>query len=317
MLLGINLGYWGSTDAQVSAEHISFYTELSLIISMDVSSTLCLGFTRISALLFYRRVFAPQGVSKGFRNTLHVTIGIIVCWMIAFIVVPILQCGPDLSVWAASPSVRATKCTLGAKYGLSVSITDLILEIWAIALPIPKILRLKTSWQRRLAVLFVFLTAFVSLGAVCARLGITYHQLYGGSTDKTQINTTSYFIWTLEAGFAIIAVNLPSLYWIRHKVKPESVLASIRSALSLQSMRSRASRDKSQEHNGAGSGPNSKPSGDRIEADGISTESREKLAGSQAESETHGAEERIFDKQSENDSIRLHSVSRDVHSGEV
>ncbi|KAI4155757.1 MAG: hypothetical protein LQ340_000777 [Diploschistes diacapsis] len=305
MLLGINLHYWGSTDQQVEAAHISFYVEVSLIVAMDLFSTAALGFTRISALLFYRRIFALRGHSPTFRSILHVTIGIVALWMAAFIILPPLQCGPDLSVWAASPAVRATKCTMGAKLGLGVSISDLILEIWVIALPVPCILTLRITWKRRVAVLFIFLTAFVSFGAVAARLGITYRQLYGHSTDKTQINTSSYFIWTLEAGFALIAVNLPSLWWIRHKVRPESILAGVRSVLSLQSIRSRVGASKaSQDRNAGIAGPIGKASRDRPEASQRGTESLEKLAEDDAEemSELH---ERASDKRSEEDSARV------------
>lgn len=49
-------------------------------------------------------------------------------------------------------------------------------------------------------------------------------------------------MWILEAGFALIAVNLPSLWWLRQKIQPEKVLASVRSLISLRSMRSNGSQ---------------------------------------------------------------------------
>lgn len=82
---------------------------------------------------------------------------------------------------------------------LSFCILDLLLETTVIAMPIPKILQLETSFKRRLAVLFVSLKAFVSLGAVMARLIITakliYHQIE--DEDKSKANTTETFMWIL------------------------------------------------------------------------------------------------------------------------
>ena len=53
---------------------------------------------------------------------------------------------------------------------------------------------------------------------------------------------TAEVYWSiLEAGLCLLAVNLPSLWYYRHKLSPESVLASIRSAISLRSLRSNQS----------------------------------------------------------------------------
>ena len=155
--------------------------------------------------------------------------------MAAFIILPPLQCGPDLGVWSASAKVRAAHCTMGNKIILGFCISDLVLETIIIGMPIPLVMRLHASARRRLAVLFVFLTAFVSFGAVVARLVLTTKILSKDVRDKSESNTTQTFMWILEAGFALIAVNLPTLWWLRQKIQTEKVLASMRSAMSLHS----------------------------------------------------------------------------------
>jgi hypothetical protein len=121
---------------------------------------------------------------------------------------------------------------------LGFCISDLVIETAIIWIPVPLVLRLHASVQRRLAVLFIFLTAFVSLGAVVARLIITTKILQKHVRDKSATNTTQTFMWVLEVGFALIAVNLPSLWWLRKKIQTEKVLASMRSAMSLHSVHS-------------------------------------------------------------------------------
>jgi hypothetical protein len=237
-LLGVNLEQFGHTDAQVAAKKLPFSIQASLVVSLDILSAASLGFTRISALFFFRRVFCVPGGTRTLRAVIYTTIVIISLWMAAFIIIPPLQCGPDLSVWSAPAKVRAAHCTIGPKFILGFCISDLVLETAIIWIPVPLILRLHASFQRRMAVLFVFLTAFVSLGAVVARLIITTKIIQKHVRDKSATNTTQTFMWILEAGFALIAVNLPTLWWLRKKLPTEKVLASMRSAMSLHSVHS-------------------------------------------------------------------------------
>ena len=240
-LYGVDLGIFGHTDREVAAAHIVFGVEASLVISLDVLTAASLGFTRLSALCFYRRLFCLPGHAVALRAAIYTAVVIIILWMAAFIILPLLQCGPDLSVWSAPAAVRAAKCKMGDTIILAFCISDFILELCVIAMPVPRILQLKTTLKRRLLVLLVFITAFVSLGAVTARLAITEEILNDEVRDKSQTNTTQTFMWILEAGFALIAVNMPSLWWLRHKVKPEEVLKSVRSIFSLRSFRSNCS----------------------------------------------------------------------------
>jgi hypothetical protein len=49
------------------------------------------------------------------------------------------------------------------------------------------------------------------------------------------------FIYVLEGGFTILAANLPSLWYFGSQIKPENVLRSIRSIVSLRSTTSQRS----------------------------------------------------------------------------
>ena len=55
------------------------------------------------------------------------------------------------------------------------------------------------------------------------------------------VNTKAIYLSVLETGLSLIAVNLPSLWFLFSKVSPERVLRSVRSMISLRSDRSAAS----------------------------------------------------------------------------
>ena len=61
-------------------------------------------------------------------------------------------------------------------------------------------------------------------------------------TSRAVADTKSIYLSVLEAGLSLIAVNLPSLWCLSDKIKPENILRSVRSMISLRSGRSIASQ---------------------------------------------------------------------------
>ena len=61
-------------------------------------------------------------------------------------------------------------------------------------------------------------------------------------------DTESIFWSNLEAGLSLLAVNLPSLWAYVSKASPEGIIASIRSIISLHSLRSNGSSNPSRSH---------------------------------------------------------------------
>ena len=245
-LLGVQLRQLGYSQVQVAASQLPFHIVAFLVVSIDILSAASLGFTRISALLFFCRIFCVSGRMTALRAAIYISITVISLWTAVFIILAPIRCGPDLRVWSSSQSVLTAHCSMGNKIVLDFCICDLLIEIAVIVMPIPSILRLQTSLKRRLALLFVFLTAFVSLGAVIARLVITV-KFHGRLIKDVSKANTETFMWILEAGFALIAVNLPSLSWLRQEIQPQKIIASARSLISLRLMHSISSKIESNE----------------------------------------------------------------------
>lgn len=84
--------------------------------------------------------------------------------------------------------------------------------------------------------MLVFSTAIVALGASIAKTVIVFKIYRGGiPADFKLADTQIFFMWVPKAGFATIAINLPTLVWLRQTKAHERILASVRSFLSLSS----------------------------------------------------------------------------------
>jgi hypothetical protein len=72
-----------------------------------------------------------------------------------------------------------------------------------------------------------------------ARCEFPCSQLFASFSDTQEVEDTETIFWSnLEAGLSLLAVNLPSLWAIINKTSPERILASLRSIISLRSLRS-------------------------------------------------------------------------------
>lgn len=179
---------------------------------------------KLSILFYYRRIFHIPGIPQTIDYLTLGTAVICVLYALTFAIFPWFQCGPDPRVlW--SPSDTAPECKQEHSYYQSVVISNFILDLWIMILPIPNILRLKVSTSERLSVLGVFCLAFLGLIASVARV-VIYLQItltgtsyftthdYGIATSKV-----SYFTM-IELGICLVAVNLPTLWVLFKRMLP-------------------------------------------------------------------------------------------------
>ncbi|CAF9921783.1 MAG: hypothetical protein GOMPHAMPRED_002398 [Gomphillus americanus] len=182
---------------------------------IDLLAILIFGFVKLSALFFYRRIFC-SGRNGVFNIVTWVTIAVVVAWEICFFVMTFLVCGPDLHNLFYNAST--TICTILFPYYEATVISDFLLDVLILVMPIPLIWRLHTNISRKLAVTGVFMFALA---------GITK------TSFKAILNGNTFIV--LEAGFTIVAANLPSLWYFTTGVTPAGVLRSVRSLVSLGS----------------------------------------------------------------------------------
>ncbi|MCJ1382737.1 hypothetical protein MMC17_005850 [Xylographa soralifera] len=234
------LGYPTPKNPEVLDKALEEFEKLLLVLA--TFCVLTIGFTKISALFFFRRIFCSRTPSGTFHWATVISIVAQSGWIVAFGVLNFFDCSPIRAMW--TPSIKLQSCQRDYAILPGLAISDVIMDCWIVILPIPKIWSIKTSIRRRFAIMGVFLFALVGLGSTIARLVIIEKILSIGQAknfaDVYLTDTETIFLYMLEAGTTLVAVNLPSLWYFHSRVTPENVLRSIRSIVSLASRDSRS-----------------------------------------------------------------------------
>lgn len=118
---------------------------LQLYLCFDILSTATVGFIKLSALLFYKRIFCPHW--SGLTITIYVFTAIVTLYTILFMIILPTQCGLDLSVlWAPDPQLSKARCNSGHSVARVEAwvICDAILDAIIIAMPLPSVL---SRWE--------------------------------------------------------------------------------------------------------------------------------------------------------------------------
>ncbi|MCJ1360447.1 MAG: hypothetical protein MMC33_010452 [Icmadophila ericetorum] len=170
IFIGVNDKVFGYATRSFTESQILSTAKLSaqLQIAWDILSTCALACIKISALFFYRRIFCVSGRKAWFSILTLATAATIILWLITFLLLTGFQCGSHFS--ALWDGTHLQYCTISFPFLYGLVISDLLLDVWVLALPIPQVLKLQTTRRRRLSILGVFLLAFIGLGASIARM---------------------------------------------------------------------------------------------------------------------------------------------------
>ncbi|KAG8527122.1 uncharacterized protein KY384_008551 [Bacidia gigantensis] len=207
-------------------------------------SPLALGFIKLSILFFYRRVF--RGRIFDLLNWTLITL--VVLWTLGFFLVQVFDCGTRFYVnWGRLSDLQ--KCLSSFKQLLACSISDVIIDIFILILPMPLIWMLHMPPQKKIAVTGIFLLGTLAVVFGILRM-IVFAQILGaghtqvvlrilGVTTLDDMAVVSLILFwpMLEMGVAIVAICLPTLRPLLHSVSLESMVRSVRSKLSIDSLR--------------------------------------------------------------------------------
>lgn len=103
---------------------------------LDMLSTLSLGFTRLSALFFYRRVFIVAAKWEAFGILSFSLIVIVTLWTLGYVLLQVFACGNRF--WELLDPMSIQDCALNA-FLESVPISSFILDVIVLVLPIPQV----------------------------------------------------------------------------------------------------------------------------------------------------------------------------------
>ncbi|KAL8872689.1 MAG: hypothetical protein Q9174_001723 [Haloplaca sp. 1 TL-2023] len=118
--------------------------------AVNILSTVGLGFTKSSFLLFYMSIFT----TKRFRICAQIVLAITVAWTISYFFSNLFTCNP------ISPYIEPfyhNNCVDGLALWYSMAISDIIVDFFIILLPIPVTLKLQLPLHQRIGVLAMFM----------------------------------------------------------------------------------------------------------------------------------------------------------------
>ena len=175
------------------------------------------GLTKISILLFYRRMSAGS-VSPAFRFIVHASIASVVAYMIAFLLVGSLGCKPLEAFWLQAntewamthqPGVTYTCINEGAML-LAASGISIIQDFLACGLPVVLFWKLQLPRRQKIALGAIFGVGFFL--CITGILRMYYiHRIFYTTYDVTWAAWEAW-IWTVtEAHVAIICASAPAL----------------------------------------------------------------------------------------------------------
>ncbi|KAB8216240.1 hypothetical protein BDV33DRAFT_157672 [Aspergillus novoparasiticus] len=126
----------------------------------EISYTLLIPSIKISILLLYRRIFTV----RNFRIASLITGGLVMSWCLAVFITVLLQCRPIALNW--NKTLEGT-CIDPKQFFFGNAISNLLIDVVILALPIPMVLQLQLRLSQKLTILGIFLLGgFVCVASV-------------------------------------------------------------------------------------------------------------------------------------------------------
>lgn len=182
---------------------------LEILFAQQLSSTLTFGLTKLSVLLFYKRVFR----GNTFNTAVWTMISIVGVWFVAFFFANLLQCYPISLNWKAS-GAQVNSCINTNVMYLAQAWTDVITDVMILSLPIPCIWALQMPARHKVGVTAIFLLGVLTVLAGVAKLAAFYQVIAlarGGDFDITWYETGGVLWISVESALGVVGACLPLL----------------------------------------------------------------------------------------------------------
>ena len=136
-----------------------------------------LFFTKCTFILFYRRVLvADTGNRRDWANILvHSSLLLVLLWALGFGFAWMFGCTPIKAFWSFPYEAGAQTCIDSWKLNQGISISDFLLDVLILVVPVPMVWRLHLPVMRKIAVLTVFFLGamYVPILLCCLQLQYT------------------------------------------------------------------------------------------------------------------------------------------------
>ncbi|MCJ1486508.1 hypothetical protein MMC06_006685 [Schaereria dolodes] len=203
---------------------------------LEATAYVPIGITKLSILFFYRRIFR----GTAFNIVTWTTIGLVASWIVAFFFATIFGWTP-VQLSLHDPNNPDVHCIDSISFFYGGAGSDVLIDFIILAMPAPFLWRLHMCTSRKIGVMCMFLLGTLTIAASIARL-VAFVQ--AASPENAEDSDYQYFLATLpwtfvESVLAIISACLPTLHPLFRDWCYKSMIRSLRSRLSSQSIDSR------------------------------------------------------------------------------
>ncbi|KAF2278032.1 uncharacterized protein EI97DRAFT_432117 [Westerdykella ornata] len=198
------------------------------------------GLIKMSVLFLYRRLFVvdKQNWTNG-RNVFFITmITLMGLWATSYTFAFMFMCKGNFEILFTDLLAVMEQCVNTFMVGYSCSISDFISDALIVLIPIPFVWQLHLPLGKKLAVLGVFLLGILSSGASLVRMLWMIWANHIGmdeAVDEGLLLTSELYWCLMEITLGLLAACLPTLRGLVQTKSVDSVLRSVRNALSLGS----------------------------------------------------------------------------------
>lgn len=110
---------------------------MQIQVAVSILLVLCLGCTKASALFFYKRIFCVAGRKETLNIIVTCSIVVVALWTLVFEFLTGFQCGTHFSaLWDGN---YLKYCTISFPFLYGEAISDFLLDVWVLSLPIPSV----------------------------------------------------------------------------------------------------------------------------------------------------------------------------------
>ncbi|KAK5114263.1 hypothetical protein LTR62_002514 [Meristemomyces frigidus] len=181
-----------------------------LLFIAELNFLVCQGCTKISVLLFYRRL-VKDTYAKIWKWAVIGAITFTALWTLAFILVLVFNCNPTEAYWKAfEPTyTRAYTCVDTTIVNVLVGCFAIVADLYSVALPCVMTRRFELPGAQKLALNALFSIGLVVVGAGAVR---TYYLYRVGTDGDVAWQIFNVVVWSqLELQLGITCACLPAM----------------------------------------------------------------------------------------------------------
>ncbi|KAI1169769.1 hypothetical protein F4777DRAFT_571930 [Nemania sp. FL0916] len=195
----------------VTPEHVLIS---QLIYAAQLMGALTFGFTKLSIVYFYRRIFCSHYTSDFLSKATWGVIYFLYIWIVAFSLGFIFDCG--VQFWSNWGPLINDFSYCYSTFGLTAAFTisDVFSDIVVILLPIRTIWKLQMSVTQKILITCIFIVGTLTIVTSVARLTLFAIWYFEGTDYLRDINIvyTEFIFWiTITSSLGIITACLPTI----------------------------------------------------------------------------------------------------------